>query len=351
MIIKHIYWFAPYNLNGASTRYRGYYPLKLLKNKFKIDNDFIYPSKRLPDIFKFIKIYLSALLFRKKDSIIVIQKVCSNRIYAKLLKLLVLFRAKNTLFDLDDAEYLRQDPVSLHFFLKRCNAVSAGSEELVKYCKAFNHNVYLLTSPVKDHNYVKKIRNKVFHIGWVGDFGDGNKVSRNFSHKTAMYSIFFPVLKLINKPLKLTLIGVKTKSDIPEIHDYFKDSPNIEINIVDNRKWTNDDWVYKEIEQFDAGVSPMVDHLFNRSKSAFKVKQYLSAGVPAIASNVGENSKFVIHNVNGYLCESKEDFWKAINDLITMSDDKYYELSKNALRSKDKFSMNHFCQSLIDIYQ
>lgn len=346
MKIEHIYWFAPYNLNGPSTRYRGFLPLEYL-SKNNITNDFVFPERSLMSVLRFFRIFMTILFFRKKNSIIVIQKICSNRFYANLLKLLVVFQPNRTQFDIDDAEYLRQDTKSLHFFLKKCSIISVGSEELMSYSKKFNENVYILTSPVTDHNIVKKERNEIMNIGWVGDFGNGNKISKDFSHKTSMYKILFPVLKLINKPIKLTLIGVKNETDIPEIRNYFKNSGNITINILENLNWKNDDWVYNEIAKFDIGVSPMTNHLFNRSKSAFKAKQYLSVGIPTIASNVGENDRFVLNNKNGVICNNNEDFKNAIDRFLEMSNSKYFEFSNNAIADKDKYSMKEYSKKLI----
>ena len=348
--INHIYWFAPYNISGPSTRYRGFLPLKYL-SKNNITNDFVFPERSIKGVLRFIRIFTTALFFREKNSIIVIQKVCSNRFYANLLKLLVVFQSKWTQFDIDDAEYVRQDTKSLHFFLKKCSIISVGSEELMIYCRTFNANVYILTSPVTEHNIVKKERNEIMNIGWVGDFGNGNKISKDFSHKTSLYKILFPVLKLIDKPIKLTLIGVKNKSDIPEIHNYFKNSNNININILENLEWKNDNWVYDEIVKLDIGVSPMINHLFNRSKSAFKAKQYLSVGIPTIASNVGENDKFVINNKNGIICNNNIDFKKAIDKFLEMSHSNYFEFSNNAIAYKDEYSMKRYSEKLINMFE
>jgi len=349
--IKHIYWFASYNLNGPSTRYRGYYPLSFLDRHYKIKNDFIFPQRNSLGIFKFLKIALTILFFRKKNSLIVIQKICSNRLYANTLKLLIFFQSKHTQYDLDDAEYLRQDTKSLHFFLKKCKVISVGSEELKKYCLSFNSNVFILTSPVTEHKIIKKKRNKIPNIGWVGDFGNGDIIQKEFSHKTSMYNILFPQIKKISIPIKLTLIGIKNQSDIPEIIEYFKNTPNINIEIPINLEWKNDYWVYKMITKFDIGVSPMVQHLYNRSKSAFKAKQYLSVGIPTIASNVGENNKFVFHNKNGIICNNKNDFYTAICNIINMSDKEYFNFSKNAINHKNEYSMKNYCEMLLKIYK
>ncbi len=351
MKIKHIYWFAPYNLKGPSARYRGFFPLEFMRKNEKIQYDFVFPERIIKGFYKFVKIYLSALLFRKKNSIIVIQKICSNGFYANLLKFLVVLQNKNTQYDLDDAEYLRQDTKTLHYFLRKCSIISVGSDELKKYCNKFNKNIFMLTSPVINHKNSKKTKNKILNIGWVGDFGNGNEISKEFSHKKSMYEILFPVLKSIDKPLNLTLIGIKTQKDIPEIHKYFLNSKQININILKDLDWKNDkDWVYEEIAKFDVGISPMTNHLYNRSKSAFKSKQYLSVGVPTIASDVGENNKFVLNEINGILFNSSEELKKAIERFIEMSDDEYTLFSKNALKYKSDYSLKNYFETLAEIY-
>lgn len=349
MEIKHIYWFAPYNLKSPSTRYRGYYPLKVLRKEYGIDSDFIFPDRNKAGAWNFIKVYFRALFFRKKNSIIVIQKICSNRIYTNLLKVLVVLQSKNTLYDIDDAEYLRQDVKTLHFFLKKCKKISVGSYALKEYCENFNKNVFILTTPVLEHNEHKEKRNVIPNIGWVGDFGNGNDISKDFSHKKNLFTILFPQIKELTMPIILTLIGVKNKNDIPEIVDYFKDNSNIKVNIPTNLNWEKDEWLYSEIKKFDIGVSPLSDHLFNVSKSAFKAKQYLSVGIPTIASDVGENNKFIKHNKNGYLCKNGSDFKNAIINILKMTDYKYFEFSKNAISNKKDFSMKNYCDSLIGI--
>ncbi len=347
---QHIYWFAAYNLDSPSTRYRGKYPLDYFSRELGISFDFFMPERSVFGLLKFLRIYLLALFFRKNRSLIVIQKVCSNGFYANSLKLLLFFRPQNTLYDLDDAEYLRQGTRSLHHFLRKCKRVSVGSESLKQYCRVFNANVFILSSPVIEHGVVKQKRNDgCLHIGWVGDLGNGNPVSQGFSYKKSMFDLFFPEILQYPYPLKLSLFGVKNEADIPEIKAFFQDSPHIELCIPAHLNWKDDLWLYDKIAQFDIGISPMVDHPFNQAKSAFKSKQYLSVGVPTLASDVGENSRFVLDQVNGLLCRGKGGFINAIHTIEKMDDAAYAEMSRQARAHRKDYSIPDFCTRLLKV--
>ena len=350
MKIKHIYWFAPYNLTCPSTRYRGKLPLELLKQEHKITNDFIYPERSWQDILRFLKIFFTILFFRKDGSLIVIQKVISNRLYANLLKVLIIVHSRKTLCDIDDAEYYRTSTQTLHFFLRRCETISVSSQVLKDYCSKFNQNIIELTSPVPIHSHHKTTRNQKFTVGWVGDFGNGHDVSKDFSHKANMYQLLFPQLLELNFQFQLTLIGIKKESDMQEISDYFKSKPNIQINIPTHLHWSNDKWLYPMISQFDICVSPMLDHPFNQEKSAFKAKQYLSCGIPVVASDIGENRRFVIDGFNGTLCQNSNDFGKAIEYFYKITPEEYTIFSKNALEGIDDFSVERYCEKLVSYF-
>lgn len=313
---SHIYWFAPYNLSCPSTRYRGKYPLEYLHQEKQISYDFVWPEKSLAAILNFLKLLLEILFFRKPNSLVVIQKIYTKRFYANLLKLLVYLRKENTLYDLDDAEYYRWPAETLNFFIKHCQFVQVGSEALLEYCLQWNPNVTLATSPVIAHEHRKTQKSHKPVLGWVGDFGNGRDICRAFSHKTNLYQLFFSKLAAIQYPVKLVLIGVKNQSDIPELQALFAKYPHIELEIPTDLNWWDDSWLYGKIVEFDIGLSPLVSHPFNEAKSAFKAKQYLSCGVPVVASDIGENNKFIIDGANGFLCEDPDGFIDAIDQIV-----------------------------------
>lgn len=276
-----------------------------------------------------------------------IQKVYSDRLYSLALKILVLLRNKNTLYDIDDAEYLRHSPGSIHFFMKNCTSVSVGSKALEKYALQFNKKVILTTSPVIEHSWLKASLSDKLTIGWVGDYGNGNRISYEFSHKKGLNEMVFPVLRELTFPFRFILIGISKEQDIRTIKDYFSGMENIELVIPEHIDWTDEDWLYREISNFDIGLAPLIDHEFNKAKSAYKAKQYLSCGVPVLGSSVGENADFILHGINGFICDSPSDYSRQIQYFAGLSRNKYFEMSKSALACSNLFRTRKYCEDLI----
>ncbi len=196
--LNFIYWFSYYNDGFPSVRYRAKYPLNYLKTNYGINYYLVTPGYSIKKIIVFIRAYISALLFRKTNSLIVIQKINSDFIYARLLKFLIKIQNKFTVYDLDDADYLEYPPETILYFIKNCKMVTAGSHELVFDLKHLNTNILLNTSPVPDLKLVKQKKNNILTIGWIGGFGG--------EHKESLINNFFPALFEIPIPMKLIIM-------------------------------------------------------------------------------------------------------------------------------------------------
>ena len=338
---QHIYWFTYFDTSEATVRYRAVYFLQHAEKQHGINFNFVYPSYKLEHVFNFLKVYFEVLLFRKPNSIIVIQKLYSRGIYASLLKILVLIRRRYTVYDIDDAEYTRRNDSTIKFFLRNTNIAITGSMSLVQYAHSLKAKSMLITSPVIHHEQKKLYRNEVLTIGWVGYYS---------AHKISLLQLLFPALLSINTKIRLILMGVRSAFELLEIENYFKANSNIEVIADLNINWLNEKEIYKYIAQFDIGVSPLIENEFNSAKSAFKLKQYLSCGIPVIASNVGENSRFIKNGMNGYLADSAQDFRERILLIHSMSNDAYFTMSKNAESTFPEFSLENYTQSYLSIF-
>ena len=338
MPISHIYWFAYYNTDEPSVRYRGKYPLEKLKEQHNISYDLVVPGYKPKAIYVFIKTYFSILFNRKPQSVIVFEKIHTQRVYVTALKILLKFHPRGTIYDIDDADYLKFPSKNILHFIKNSSQCAVGSMALAEFAAKLNNNVFLLTSPVINHQHIKREKNEVLTIGWVGYYN---------AHRQSLLQLFFPSLIHIPFPVRLILMGVTKPEHFKEIKCFFARVENVTLEIPESVNWHDEEVVYKKIATFDIGVAPLIDTQINRAKSAFKVKQYLSCGVPVLGSALGENAVFLQHGINGYLCDNSDSYTFFIQKIAAMPHREYSGLSYNAVQSIPTFSMDHYCQTLL----
>lgn len=337
--LKYIYWFAYYNTDSPSVRYRGHYPLQYLEKEHGIRSAFIVPGYRPKAMMRFAIAYCSALFFRKNKSLIVVQRVHSNFIYANLLKLLLRIRKKDTMYDLDDADYLEYPPETIYSMVRRSALVCVGSRAMAENLRRYNPHILLNTSPVPDMHISREKRNALFTVGWIGGYGG--------DHKKSLQQFCFPAIASLGFPVKLVLIGVTDLNDRNEIQAYFKNSKHVQVELPEAINWQDENAIQQRISGFDAGIATLLDNEFQRSKSAFKLKQYMNNGVPVLSSPIPENSHFITHGVNGFLCSTVTDFKTYLTLLHEMPDAEYAALTKAARKSVHGFSLENYCNTLL----
>lgn len=319
-------------------RYRALYPLQTYSQRYGIGYELVIPRYSLKGIWHFIKAYTAALFHSRHSSVIVIQRINSNFIYARMLKLLVRLK-QNTIFDLDDADYLEQDPQTLYYFAKHCQKITAGSTLIAKHLERHNPNTVFNTSPIIDLGIIKQKRSSIFTIGWVGNFGGG--------HRSSMVELVFPALLKLNFPFKLVLMGVPLTRDHSFIRDYFKDCPNIQIHIPKIADWDDEESIQRQIAQFDIGVATLATDELSLSKSGIKAKQYLNNGVPVLTNPIGENHWVIRDGINGYHCHSPKDFTQRFHEFYQMDNQKYWQFSEQARESIKYFDHKLYQQHLL----
>ncbi len=79
-----------------------------------------------------------------------------------------------------------------------------------------------------------------------------------------------------------------------------------------------------------------------------QAKQYLSCGVPVLASDAGENNRFVTDNFNGFLCNDVDGYVRGVNRFIEMDDVNFAQFCSNAMSLTAEFSIPDYCRLLIE---
>ncbi len=338
--IRHIYWFAHYNLNSPSVRYRGKYALDYLKEHYGIGYSFCYPGYRPLTIAQFLKGYFSAL-FRRSASLVVVQRVHSNRIYANALKILIRIRPANTVYDLDDADYLEHPEKTIRHFLQNCSICTMGSKELISYANKLNPRIVYQTSPTCEIGHYKTHRNSILNIGWIGCFGGG--------HKESLLRYLFPAIRNLPFRIKLTILGVSSNEEKTWLHSTYNNG-RILLETPADINWLDEEELQKRLSGFDIGIATLLDDELHRSKSAFKLKQYLTCGVPVLSSEIGENRYFLKDGINGFFCNTPNDFRKRIIQIHEMKDSEYIKICNSARESSLAFNLDKYVRNLIGLY-
>jgi len=69
-----------------------------------------------------------------------------------------------------------------------------------------------------------------------------------------------------------------------------------------------------------AGLAPLEDGSYARCKGGYKVKTYLAAGIPVVASPVGHHCNLIRSGENGILASTADEWVEALSKLLTDSD-------------------------------
>ena len=100
----------------------------------------------------------------------------------------------------------------------------------------------------------------------------------------------------------------------------------------------------------DAGIMPLTDDAFSRGKSAFKLIQYLAAGLPAIASSVGENRQIIRPGQTGFLANTPQEWADALRFLSQNESDRL-QMSEAARTLAFDFSLQKFAPVMTEFLQ
>ena len=173
--------------------------------------------------------------------------------------------------------------------------VVGGNDFLCEYARQFNKQVIKIPTcvdTVRHHNRLKDQGTEKVVIGWTG------------SHSTMKYlNELIPVFETLQQKYPIELIVISNRP--PEFS-----LP--ELRFVTWREKTE----IEDLLQINIGVMPLDPDPWCEGKCGFKLIQYLSLGIPAVASPVGVNKKIIEQGKNGFLCTTQEEWVQALSILI-----------------------------------
>ena len=228
-----------------------------------------------------------------------------------MLERLLVWRCKRVILDVDDALHiadkassrllprLLRDRDKFARMASYYTSVVCGNAYLAEFYIQHGAEVQIIPTVVDVRRYVQvaPVRAENIRIGWIG-------TPLNRHHLESLYPAFSALAR--ERSFELVVVGLNE----PLAWDF----PGIRY-----LQWTlTDEFDY--FAHFDIGIMPLMDSPFARGKCAFKLVQYMAAGLPVIASPVGANCELVEHEVNGYLAETQEEWHLSLRTLIDHQD-------------------------------
>jgi len=100
--------------------------------------------------------------------------------------------------------------------------------------------------------------------------------------------------------------------------------------------------------EIDVGCAILAPTFLNKISSPLKVLEYLSAGIPVLATKLDGIREIITHNRHGYLVQNRAEEWAAAIDLIYSNFLRYLEFSKECLEQAKRFSWENRAKKIMD---
>lgn len=348
--VRVLYLISISGLNSPSTVVRA----EIFTNSYQNDNLFSAHyyylfSKKLDKIIFFLKKdkhtkYLSAPFIVINNLVKEIKKIWllqildkySAIIIIKYFDLTLLSKIKfkyngKILFDFDDAIWLKEfgGYQSFKNLVTKVDYVSCDNTYLLNESRKICNNCFIVNGPVKfNKTYFKYLSdnqtsNKII-IGWIG----------------SPYTLFYlnqivdvlDELSLIHDNLEFRICGVGTNlTMIP----HFKNTK------ISTLAFYNKDSMINEISKFDIGIYPIDNSELSLGRGSLKATLYMSCSVPVVANAIGHNCNIIQNGENGYLVNTKKEWFNVINNLI-MNPKLRIEIGRNGYNFvKNEYSVEY----------
>jgi len=204
------------------------------------------------------------------------------------------------ILDVDDAIFLHRDGRAARKIASGCLLVVCGNEYLAESFSQWTERIAIIPTGVDTQRLrpaESNGRDDELTIGWIGTVG-------NFQFLEQMKSALASVLKR-HKKVIFRLIS----SERPDFLDDLGDQ-------VDFVQW------YPGIEEsliptFSIGIMPLADNGWSRGKCAFKMLQYMAAGIPVVTSKVGVNAQLLNQDEIGIGVLKSDQWVEALEFLLS----------------------------------
>ena len=204
------------------------------------------------------------------------------------------------IFDVDDAIFLYRGGKAAKRISESSALVVCGNEYLADNFSRWNRNVAIIPTGVDTDRLRPRTgdgERGPLTIGWIGTVS-------NFPYLEQIKPALATVLKT-HRTASFRIVSSEKPGFLTELGDqleFVRWRPGIEET---------------EIPGFSIGIMPLEDSAWTRGKCAFKMLQYMAAGIPVVASSVGMNNKLLAQADIGIGVSSVDGWADALNQVMS----------------------------------
>ena len=185
----------------------------------------------------------------------------------------------------------------VRFICRWSYKVSCGNAYLADYASRFNARVFVNPTTIDTNLHLPRTTHndsagKVV-IGWTG------------SQSTVKYlRSIIPVLQILEVKYPENEYLIIADKD-----------PALPLKNVVFRPWRKVSEI-TDLAEMDIGIMPMPDDAWTQGKCGFKALQYMAMEIPAVVSPVGVSKEIVQNGVEGYWCDSFNEWFTRLAELM-----------------------------------
>lgn len=249
--------------------------------------------------------------------------------------------SKKIIYDFDDAIFLPnvsdsnrlietfKDATKTEKIVKSSAHVIAGNVFLKNYALRSNKNVSILPTPIDTDLYIPNFDRRSgtsLTMGWIGSV-------TTLKYLDIISDVFADILMKYTG-VKLSVIGGTWKG--------------VNSTKVICKDWQLDSEI-RDLQSFDIGIMPLKNDAWAKGKCAFKIIEYMSVGIPVVASAVGMNNEVIQDGINGFLAVDKGDWHRKLSLLIENPALRFAMGMAGRKAAEEKYSLKVNAPKLISI--
>lgn len=288
--------------------------------------------------------------------------------YAKKQNKVILYEADDDYFNIPEwnptAKWFDQHQDKWLRFIKESDALIVSTDHLKKQYLQYNPKIFVLENGInfdiikklEQQNPIKKVykvgsnyqkteilkeeiiqskKDGFIHIGWGG----------SPTHRKDLSLIEDLFLEILSKYSSTKIFHIGYTLDYlarkaPPNRFYMIEGVDVEYYLP-----------LLDFCQLDIGVAPLVDNIFNRSKSNLKIIEYMSLKTAAVASSVENYKKTLEGTEAGFLCETKKSWKKSIDKLIKNQELREKIINNGFNLARENYNSEKQATKRLSIYQ